>query len=199
MDPHQQTSQPIVSNMVNPFSNGSSNKENRTRKGRRLSQLTFQESRSNFKTTPKNTLEKTDENFPSLGNSKESTPAFSPPNIPKQQYINGLQDYETIDKNINKIPPGWIHLYYKNGKICKEYGPPPLYPLPDYTNYFRQQEINKYIQRVEEYDYLQHDGFILPHVDEFIPCEEEVDCSLSDSEYESDYEISDDDGDFYDY
>lgn len=163
------------------------------RRGRRLSELTFGESRSHFKTNSKKLVEKTETHFPSLGNCKENTNETIKYSV-KDLFANRKKN----KKKKNLIAPGWVRLYFKNCKICREYGPAPLIPPPDYTNYFQQEVIRKYLLRLEEYESLQDDEFILPHVKEFIITDEELDYYPSDNDSDDEY-YSDDDEFLSDY
>ncbi len=193
MEPHTHFPQQLVSKMQNQFTKPRARKSHSARRGRRLSELTFGESRSHFKMAPKNTLEKTEENFPSLGNCKEQSDE-------KIIYsVKALFEKRRNAKNKKKknpIAPGWIRLYFQNGKICQQYGPPPLEPPPDYTNYFQEEALKKYLLRVEEYEYLQDNEFILPHISEFVPINQELDYSTSDDEFDSEQEFYSDDDEF---
>jgi len=137
----------------------------------------------------KPSLKITDKSFPKLSN---DTPQSNEVVKNVQQYNIKQLFRKTKKKKIKQIDHGWVRLYFKKNVICREYGKP-LTPSYDPTEYFQSLEIEKLLNRHQDYEEHDELNFYVPSwVSESIYTDSDLDNYPSDNDTD-DEEWSDDD------
>lgn len=141
------------------------------------------------------------QSFPSLTN---TTPELKTETI-KYDIKKIFENRRKKREKKTKIPEGYVRIYFKNGKPCKEYGPLRTPPINN-DEYLYQKKIQELdLRQYQEDEQAELDGYkneYLPYwiketteIDDFE--EEYSDCDYS-SESEYDDYLTDEDLDFYD-
>ena len=152
----------------------------------------------------KNTFKKIDnsaESFPALTNNSQ-TPKKEPIKYDiKKLFENRRKKREKK----NKIPEGYVRLYFKNGKPCKEYGILDTPPVNNDEYFYHKKMYDLNMRELQAEELAKLDGYKNEYIPYWIEESKELDdyeeeCSdyeySTDSDYEEEY--SDEDPDFYD-
>jgi len=151
------------------------------------------------------------ETFKKIDNSVESFPTLTN-NTQKAKKQEMKYDIKKLFENRryrkkkqNKIPEGYVRIYFKNSKPCKEYGQQGTPPInnDEYNYYKKMQELDARELQAEELSEL--DGYKKEYIPYWIEEVTEIDdyqeeCLEHDYSTESDYDddLTDEDLDFYD-
>ena len=143
-------------------------------------------------------LKLTSANFPEI-NTNSSCKKSEENNNKISYSIEALFKKKQKKKKEKELKPGWIKLYYKDGKICQLSGPPAP-PCYDAAKELIDIEIQKMIERHEFYEeWYQLNHYIPYWKKEYIIVEDELDYYPGDTESEEEeYEYEDDTDDDYD-